>query len=105
MSVSQKFLTSFPLRIVCCIVLGVIVSSIVFFFLISAGYSNISSSGENYYLVDFMGLPIYEIYGSTDNYSGKAVGANMSVLGVAFSFLIVVIVEIVFRMRLRKEPK
>ena len=70
-----------------------------FFALISVGYASVSSTQAPSYMVTCFGLPIYEITCSSNGPVGQAVGANMSIIGMACTFGMGLVVELVLAAR------
>ena len=70
-----------------------------FFALIFVGYASVSSTQAPSYIVTCFGLPIYEITSSSNGPVGQAVGANMSIIGMACTLGMGLVVELVLAVR------
>lgn len=99
----QKLKNNMSIRLVAYVIGGVVISGIAFFVLISLGYANITNTQAPSYMVTCFGLPIYEITSSSDGPVGHAVGANMSIIGMACSFGMALVIELVLAARAKSK--
>lgn len=73
---------------------GIVLSVAVCAVLIFLGYYHIKSAQLNKYVVNFISIPIYEISRSGDQLTGLAINQNMSIIGIAFSMILIIATEV-----------
>ncbi|MFC2340356.1 MAG: LlsX family protein [Olsenella sp.] len=97
--ISHKLKNSLSARLVSYVIGGFAITGVIFFALISVGYASVSSTQAPSYMVTCFGLPIYEITSSSNGPVGQAVGANMSIIGMACTLGMGLVVELVLAAR------
>lgn len=86
-------------RIIGEILLGIVISVIFNFLCISFGYYKINADKLDTYSVSPFGLEIFQIKNGGN--SGSPVVTNMMYIGIIFSILMVIVVEVIIGMKKR----
>lgn len=97
--ISHKLKNSLSARLISYVIGGFAITGVIFFALISVGYASVSSTQAPSYMVTCFGLQIYEITSSSNGPVGQAVGANMSIIGMACALGMGLVVELVLAAR------
>lgn len=91
------------LRIGIGIVIGIIISVIISTIFITIGYSTFRNSNLTEYVVKILGIPIFSIVENGSDTTGIANSANMMMFGIAWSLIVVFIIEIIYYAKKRNE--
>ncbi|MBU5487318.1 LlsX family protein [Clostridium sp. MSJ-8] len=75
------------------IVVGIVISVLLSAILIAFGYYKIKSSDLSSYNVSFIGFDLYKISKSGGEYVGQALNQNMSIIGIIWSMVVVLVNE------------
>lgn len=92
-------------RIILEIFLGTFLGIILCYFLIKAGYNQIDSSAVKEYTVQLFGFSIYEIKEINGKLNGVANNNSMMFIGILFSMLVIIIMELLFARKNRGVKK
>lgn len=81
---------------------GIVISFVLCTILIAFGYYSVHSSNLNNYTVSFLGIAIYQITNKSGDLVGVALNQNMSIIGIVCSVFLIIIVEFIRILKIKK---
>lgn len=81
------------LRICLEIFIGSVISTILSAILIAIGYYKVKSNNLDSYSVRLIGVTLYDITKSGNEYVGQAINQNMSIIGMVISIITIIVNE------------